>query len=119
GAVTFDAPVRQDDSGQGSRRRPFAIANVHAFDLLRTWTRRPRRYCVSGTMVLPRASVATSAAIFRARPAGVFIALVRNASANGFSLLGLRKVRVARGFVSMAARRSRGTVDAVVARIGA
>ena len=38
----------------------------------------PRR--TAGTIVSPRASVATSAAIFFARPAGVFIALVRNAS---------------------------------------
>ena len=38
----------------------------------------------SGMMVSPRASMATSAAIFLARPAGVFMLLVRNASANRF-----------------------------------
>lgn len=38
----------------------------------------------SGTMVSPRANIATSSAIFFARPAGVFILFVRNASANRF-----------------------------------
>ena len=38
----------------------------------------------SGMMVSPRESMATSAAIFRARPAGVFMLLVRKASANRF-----------------------------------
>src|SRR5262249_9389886 len=77
---------------------------------------RPARFA---TIVCPRASIVTSAAIFRARPAGVFIALVRKASAKRFSLLSVRNVRFARGLASMAARRSRGMVDAVVARIGA
>jgi hypothetical protein len=51
--------------------------------------------------------------------AGVFIALVRNASENKFRLFSVRKVRFARGFASMAALRSAGMVDAVVARRGA
>jgi hypothetical protein len=38
----------------------------------------------SGAIVSPRASMATSAEIFFARPAAVFMLLVRNASANRF-----------------------------------
>src|SRR5262245_58319728 len=69
--------------------------------------------------VSPRASMATSSAFFLARPAGVFIALMRNARAKRFCLLRVRKVRRARGFASMAARRSTGTVSSVASRMGA
>ena len=52
----------------------------------------------SGTIVSPRASIATIAAIFFARPAGVFMLLVRNASAKRFTPTqraeGLRRPRV-------------------------
>ena len=64
----------------------------------------------SGTMVSPRASMATSSAIFLARPAGVFMLLVRNASANRFSGRACGTSRRARGLASIAARRSPGMV---------
>src|SRR5690349_12670076 len=53
-----------------------------------------------GTIVSPRASIATSDAIFFARPSGVFMLLVRNASANRFCLLSVEKVFSARGFAA-------------------
>ena len=70
-------------------------------------------------MVSPRASMATSAAIFFARPAGVFMLLVRNVSANRFGRPSVRKVLRARGLASMAARRSSGMVASLALRIGA
>ena len=70
-------------------------------------------------MVSPRASMATSAAIFFARPAGVFMLLVRNASANRFRRLSVRKALRARGLAMMAARRSAGMVAWLAVRIGA
>ena len=73
----------------------------------------------SATIISPRASVATSVAIFFERPAGVFIALVRNASENRFRLLSVAKVFFARGLAQMAARRSAGMLDASMERWGA
>jgi hypothetical protein len=70
-------------------------------------------------MVSPRASIETSAAVFRALPSAVFIVLVRYASANRSILPRVRKVRRARGLASMAARRSAGLVATVIARTGA
>ena len=59
-------------------------------------------------MVSARASMATSASIFFARPLAVFMLLVRNASANRLRRPSVRKVLSARGLASMAARRSCG-----------
>ena len=64
--------------------------------------RRRGRAAALGWIVSPRASIATSAAIFLARPSGVLIALVRNASENRFCLLSVAKVFRARGLASMA-----------------
>src|SRR5687767_8890139 len=72
-----------------------------------------------GTTVSPRANMPTRAAILRARPSGVFMAPVRKASAKRFILLSVAKVFFARGLASIAARRSAGTDEAVVARMGA
>ena len=67
---------------------------------------------LTGTIVSPRASVATSAAIFFARPADVFIALVREREREQILLVERTGTyRFARGFASMAVRRSAGTVD--------
>src|SRR5258707_979744 len=71
----------------------------------------------SGTMVSPRASIATRDAIFLARPAGVFMLLVRNASENRFRRPRVANVLRARGFASIAARRSSGMVAAVALRM--
>ena len=73
----------------------------------------------SGTIVSPRASIATSASIFFARPAGVRMLLVRNAYANRFSLPSVRNVLRAFGFASIAALRSSGIVASLALRIGA
>ena len=70
-------------------------------------------------MVSPRASIATSDAIFLARPAGVFMLFVRKASANRFRRPSVWNVFRARGSASIAARRSSGMEACVAARIGA
>ena len=62
------------------------------------------RRVASGRMVSPRASMATSVAIARVRPAGVFMLFVRKASANRFARPRSRNCRRARGSASMAAR---------------
>jgi len=63
--------------------------------------------------------MATSSAIFLARPAGVFMLLVRKASANRLILRSVVKVRRARGSASIAARRSGGIDASDADRIGA
>jgi hypothetical protein len=93
----------------GPTSPPLTSANYGAYFL------RP----VSGTIVSPRASIATSEAIFRARPAAVFMLLVRKANAKRFSRPSVWNVLRARGFASIAARRSSGIVASVALRIGA
>jgi hypothetical protein len=70
-------------------------------------------------MVSRRASIATSDAIFLARPAGVFMPLVRKASAKRFWRPSAWNVLRARGTASIAARRSSGIEACVAERIGA
>jgi hypothetical protein len=70
-------------------------------------------------MVSPRSDIATSAAILVARPAGVFMLFIRNASAKRFWRPSVRNVMRARELASMAARRSSGMVSFVALRIGA
>ena len=94
--VSLVGPVFLRQGGGGEARRQFVQATSHG------------QRGFSGTIVSPRASIATSAAIFLARPAGVFMLLVRNASAKRFCRPSVRKVLRARGLASMAARRSVG-----------
>src|SRR5205809_6181455 len=90
---------RRDAGGACLWRGPAGIAEVAGgapprprLDARRDWCRRDRsgphgrdrERARAGTIVSPRASIATSDAIFFARPAAVFIWLVRNASANRF-----------------------------------
>ena len=63
----------------------------------------------SGTMVSPRASIATSVAIFFVRPAGVRMLLVRNASAKRFSRRRVRNVWRARAPARVFHRRGAST----------
>ena len=65
-------------------------------------------------MSSPRARVATSEAIFFARPPAGFMLFVRNASANKFIRFSVAKVFFAVGSASIALRRSAGIVAAVV-----
>lgn len=64
--------------GAGERQR-----HARAGSMARLRGVRAQR-CFWGTMVSPRSNIATSVAIFFARPAGVFMLFVRNASANRF-----------------------------------
>src|SRR5690606_29261666 len=72
-----------------------------------------------GAIVSPRASIATSSAIFLFLPASVLIFSVRNFSANRFWRLSRSNVSSARGFAATARRRSSGMLSMLALRMGA
>lgn len=72
-----------------------------------------------GWIASPRASIETSAAIFLAFPAGVFMLFVRNVRANKFVRFNDWNVLSARGLALIARSKSSGIVDSLVLRMGA
>jgi hypothetical protein len=88
GLIAILLPTRSSIVDRGHRTSVGLRAVSHAAH---------QRRC-SRTIVSPRSSIATRAAIFFARPAGVFMLFVRNASAKRFMRPSVRNVFRARGF---------------------